>query len=221
MPTSDELAAKLERTRALMDERGVAALWLRRVENVGWITGGVDVAVDTASAFGVASVVITRDTCELWTDTIEAPRLRAEDRLEERGFTFHVAPWHAPGERPVGDPLGVDDPLPGAVDLTRPLTALRTRLLPVEQERFRTLAVNGADALCSRVTLLFPLFRSVASTGGRSSGDGKYHTTASSNCCTPLLRSEEPHSTGTTLPAIVERRNDARSTSADNSGFSK
>ncbi len=147
MPTSDELAAKLERTRALMDERGVAALWLRRVENVGWITGGVDVAVDTASAFGVASVVITRDTCELWTDTIEAPRLRAEDRLEERGFTFHVAPWHAPGERPVGDPLGVDDPLPGAVDLTRPLTALRTRLLPVEQERFRTLAVNCADAM--------------------------------------------------------------------------
>lgn len=147
MPTTDELATKLARVRALMDEHGVATLWLRRVENVGWITGGVDVAVNTAAAFGVASVVITRDACTLWTDTIEAPRLRAEDRLEERGFAFHVAPWYAPGERPPGDPLAVDAPLPGAVDLSGPLTALRARLLPVEQDRFRTLAVNCADAM--------------------------------------------------------------------------
>lgn len=147
MPVSDELSTKLERVRTLMDERGVAALWLRRVENVAWITGGVDVAVNIAAALGVASIVITRDTCALWTDTIEAPRLRAEDRLEERGFAFHVSPWYEPGQRPPGDPLGVDFPLPGAVDLTGALTRVRTRLLPVEQDRFRTLAINCAEAM--------------------------------------------------------------------------
>lgn len=147
MAVSDELSTKLERVRALMDERGVTTLWLRRVENVAWITSGVDVAVNTAAALGVASVVITRATCELWTDTIEAPRLRAEDRLEERGFAFHVSPWYEPGQRPSGDPLGVDFPLPGAVDLTGALTRVRTRLLPIEQDRFRTLAVNCAEAM--------------------------------------------------------------------------
>ncbi len=109
MPVSNELSTKLERVRTLMDERGIATLWLRRVENVAWMTGGVNVAVNTAAALGVASVVITRNACELWTDTIEAPRLRAEDRLEERGFAFHVSPWYEPGQRPPGDPLGVDD----------------------------------------------------------------------------------------------------------------
>lgn len=156
MPTPDELETKLERVRALMDERGVAAVWLRRVENVSWITGGVDVAVNTASEFGVCSVVITRDTCELWTDTIEAPRLRAEDKLEERGFTFHVTPWYEATPRPQAEPLGVDGPLPGAVDLSGPLTVLRARLLPVEQERFRTLSINCAEAMQRAINRISP-----------------------------------------------------------------
>jgi len=147
VPVPDELSTKLERVRALMEARGVAALWLRRVENVAWITGGVDIAVNTADAFGVASVVVTRDTCELWTNTIEAPRLRAEDHLHERGFTFRVTPWYLPGEQPPGAPLGVDFPTPGADDLTGALAALRTRLLPVEQARFRTMAINCAEAM--------------------------------------------------------------------------
>lgn len=156
MPTPDELANKLERVRAMMDERGVTAVWLRRVENVSWITGGVNVVVDATSPYAVASVVITRDTCELWASAIEAPRLRAEDRLEERGFTFHVFPWHEPAPRPQGEPLGADDALPGAVDLTGPLTALRTRLLPVEQDRFRELAVNCAEAMQRTIHRISP-----------------------------------------------------------------
>src|SRR5690606_41494710 len=106
MSIPDELATKLERVRALMDERGVAAVWLRRVENVSWITGGVDVAVNTASEFGVCSGVITRDPCELWTDTIEAPRLRPEDKLEEPALTFHVTPRTAAARSHPAGPEG-------------------------------------------------------------------------------------------------------------------
>lgn len=156
MISSLELETKLARLRALMEEQGVDTLWLRRVENVSWITGGAEVAIDIASPFGAASVVVTRDRCELWTTTIEAPRLRAEDRLDTRGFALRIDPWHAPAERPAGAALGVDFPLPDARDLTGALTRLRARLLPAEQDRFRTLAVNCAEAMQRAANRLTP-----------------------------------------------------------------
>src|SRR5579862_5202758 len=55
---------------------------------------------------------------------------------------------------------------------------------------------NGALSSAGRVTVSFdPIF--VHSTGGMSSGDGRYETTASSRGCTPLFLKADPHSTGT------------------------
>jgi Xaa-Pro aminopeptidase len=144
---SAEIQTKLDRVRALMDTHHVDTLWLRRVENVAWITGGIDVAINTADILGVASVVITANTCTVWTNTIEAPRLQNEDRIEERGLALHVVPWEAPPETPPGRALGVDFPMPGAADLTGDLIQLRVRLLPVEQDRFRQLGHGCAEAM--------------------------------------------------------------------------
>jgi Xaa-Pro aminopeptidase len=142
-----ELRTKLERVRALMDAHGVGTLWLRRADNVAWLTGGVDVAVNMADSFGVASLVVTKNDCTIWTTTIEAPRLRNEDHVEERGLTVKALPWEGPGEIPIGSSLGVDAALEGAKDLSTELRALRMRLLPVEMARYRRLGKICADAI--------------------------------------------------------------------------
>ncbi len=147
MTIQDEVQTKLAQVRALMEQGGIGAVWLRTVNNVAWITGGVDVAVNTAASVGAASVVITATHAVIWTNSIEGPRLRAEDHVEERGFELRVTPWE--GRQPVefGSTLGADVPLVGARDLVRELGLLRARLLPVEVERFRVLGADCAAAL--------------------------------------------------------------------------
>jgi len=151
-----EIQTKLERVRALMDARQVDTLWLRTVDNVAWITGGVDTAVNTASTLGVASVVITQHDCTVWTNTIEAPRLGLEDQIEARGFKIFATPWEQSAGIPPGQSLGVDYPLSGAMDLGGDLTRLRVRLLPVEQERFRQLGISCAEAMHRAINRVHP-----------------------------------------------------------------
>jgi len=156
MDYATEVQTKLELVRDLMAAHNLDTLWLRRVEDVSWITGGIDVAVNTAAAIGVATVVITPDTCEMWTNTIEAPRLQAEDQVRERGFELRVTPWHEAEPSPQSAALGVDFPLPGAHDLSGELALLRATLLPVEQERFRDLGRRCADAMQAAIGRVQP-----------------------------------------------------------------
>lgn len=153
MDYATEVQTKLDRARQLMAAHGLDALWLRTVNNVAWITGGVDVAVNTADAVGVATVLITADTAQILTNTIEAPRLMNEDRVEDRGFEVVAAPWYEGGGQAEGT-LGVDLAASGATDLSREIGLLRARLLPVEVERFRDLGracANAMEAAIGRV----------------------------------------------------------------------
>jgi antitoxin VapB len=147
MDYTSEVQTKLARARALMKEQGVTALWLQRSDNVAWITGGVDVAVNVADVIGVASVVITEDRAVMHTTTIEAPRLKAEDMVEARGFELRATPWEEPSAVGIGGTLGVDFPMPNAIDLSAELRLLRAKLLPVEVERFRRLGRTCAEIM--------------------------------------------------------------------------
>lgn len=130
-----------------MKEQKIGALWLRRVDNVAWITGGLDTAVNTADVLGIASIVITPTGATLWTNTIEAPRVRGEDHIEERGFEVRFSPWEKPLPVEIGSTLGTDFPIPDAKDLSAELTQLRAHLMPVEVERFRSLGKSCAEAM--------------------------------------------------------------------------
>jgi antitoxin VapB len=152
----EEIQTKLGRVRALMDQRKLDAVWLRRVENVVWITAGIDVAVNLTAAAGIASVVITPDKAIMLTNTIEAPRLRTEDRVEELGFELHVSPWESQEETPKSAALGVDLPQVGAVDMTWELTLIRQRLLSPEQDRFRDLSISCAEAMHRAINRVTP-----------------------------------------------------------------
>ncbi len=156
MSIAEEVQTKLERVRGLLRERHVGALWLRSASSVAWITGGVDVAVNTADSVGVASVVITEREATLWTNTIEAPRLQAEDAVEARGLTLRATPWYEPQGVELGTTLATDIPLEGAQHWARELAMLRARLLPSEVTRFRTLARDAAEAMQQAILRVRP-----------------------------------------------------------------
>jgi antitoxin VapB len=151
-----EVQTKLDRARQLMHEQQVGALWLRRADNVAWITGGVDTAVNTAEVLGVASVVITPQEATVWTNTIEAPRLINEDKIEDRGFKVRYAPWEKPLPIELGSTLATDFPLQDAKLVSGELQRVRSRLLPVEIARFRELGQLCAEAMDSSISLTSP-----------------------------------------------------------------
>src|SRR5215210_3243575 len=77
--------------RELMGERGVGALVLSSPANFAWYTGGADNRVDHGDPVGVASVLITTDDAYIFTNNIEAPRMR-EEQTPEMQVVEH--PWH-------------------------------------------------------------------------------------------------------------------------------
>ncbi|MBN1681842.1 MAG: M24 family metallopeptidase [Anaerolineae bacterium] len=156
MDYTTEVQTKLERLRAIMDQYEVGAVWLRQVNSVAWITGGIDTAVNVADTAGIASVVVTANTAAMWTNTIEAPRLRAEDHVEERGFELRVTPWEQAQGVEINGTLGVDIGLDGTKDLSGAIAGLRARLLPVEQERFRKLSTSCAEAMHHAINRVRP-----------------------------------------------------------------
>lgn len=156
MDFTQEVQNKLERARALMQQHRVETLWLRTVNNVSWITGGVDTAINTADNEGIASVVITADRATIWTNSIEAPRLRNEDHVEDRGFELRSAPWHGPLPLELDSALACDVPYTGAKDLGGELAVLRAQLLLVEIERFRTLGSICAEGMQRAINRVKP-----------------------------------------------------------------
>ena len=70
-------------------------------------------------------------------------------------------------------------------------------------------AASGSSSLARRDAgrgSSSPLTISTPSTGGTSSGEGRYSMTASSSGCTPLFLNDEPHSTGVNSIASVALR---------------
>jgi len=148
---TEELYIKQSRVRALLRREGLDALLLRRVSSFAWITGGAAGYVTTNCEIGPSSILITPDAKYVITDTIEAPRLREEEKLEEKGFILHIAPWYesqdAIEQLTSGLRVGCDGPYPGMVDLAASVSSLRRSLLRQEVVRFRVLGRACGSAL--------------------------------------------------------------------------
>jgi Xaa-Pro aminopeptidase len=139
----------MSRLRELMARRGVEAVVLRRPENFAWHTGGGNSRVEYAAPLGAADVVVTPQREWVLTSTIEGPRMRAE---EAPGFEVVEYPWEqgpdAALRELVGDvALGADIELPGAVDLSDEISALRRVLDPDAVERLRSIGADLSTAL--------------------------------------------------------------------------
>lgn len=134
-----------DKLREVMERRGLGALLLRRSNDFAWYTGGADNRVDHTSPLGVADILVTLDAEYVFTNNIEAPRMRDE---QTPGFEIVEHPWYEDEavalREAIGDaPLGTDFPLDGASDVSEEISSLRHVLDPDAVERYRQV---GADA---------------------------------------------------------------------------
>jgi len=155
-----EFSQKQDHIQALLAERKLDALLLRRVSSFAWSTCGAASYVNTAATNGEATLLITSSGRYLITNNIEATRLEQEEKLAAQGWEFRVVPWHEAqntvAELTRGLRLGADGPLPGATDLSGDMARLRANLTPEEGERFRALGRLCAEAMESAVRAVRP-----------------------------------------------------------------
>lgn len=159
-PEPGEIHDKVGRLRALMRDRTLDGIVLRRVSSVGWATGGATSAINTATDFGVGELLVTATSRYLATTNIEAPRFEHEDGLVAQGWEPLVGPWYGANQayeaRLKGLRLGADAPVAGAVDLSTEIARMRANLLPAEAARFRELSRRCAGAITAAMRRIEP-----------------------------------------------------------------
>jgi antitoxin VapB len=158
--SGDEFSQKQARILALLAERKLDALLLRRVSSFAWATCGARSHVNMASTTGVASLLITPTGLHLIADNLDAPRLREEEGLREQGWKFHVRHWYQRDEAlqrlTRGLRLGADGAFHNAVDLSADLALLRSRLTPQEVQRMRLVSQLTSRAVTQAALTIHP-----------------------------------------------------------------
>ena len=147
-----------QRLEELMNRPGLGALLLRRSANFAWYTGGADSRVDHASPFGVADILVTHDAEYVFTNNIEAPRMR-EEQTPDLEVVEHA--WHEDEasalREVVGDvSLGADFPLDGALDVSDEVAPLRYVLDRDAIERYEQVGADAAAAVAEAARSLEP-----------------------------------------------------------------
>ncbi len=164
--TDSELAVKRGRLLAVMKAAGLEQLVLRRPANVAWYSGGGRTHILAAQDVGVAAVVVGPDRDRVFAPVNEAPRLQAEE-LGRLDAAWEVWPWDtdlAP-RLPSGPGVGADGGLPAAVDVSAAVERARRSLLPVEVDRYRSVAADAAAAMTDACAALSPELTEYAAAG--------------------------------------------------------
>ena len=155
-----ELNLKLDRIKDLLAKYGVNAVLLQRSSTFAWATCGGSSYINTATDYGVGSLLITPTGRYLITNNIEAPRFKQEEHLAAQGWEFKLAPWYetndAVGKLTRGLKLAADSPYPGAIDLSNDISHLRADLTPEEGARFRELGRLCAGAMDTAIRAVRP-----------------------------------------------------------------
>jgi Xaa-Pro aminopeptidase len=151
-----------------MKENGYRTLILRRTASLAWITSGATTYVNTANGEGPVTAIITSDRRILLTNTIEGPRLVADEHLEESGWEIITAPWYE-GAPSISTITGLqqDDKVTAAdvpfalgngtaANKGAAISRLRSVLLPVEQDRFQRLGAECAEVMHTAATAVQP-----------------------------------------------------------------
>jgi Xaa-Pro aminopeptidase len=149
-----QVAARLALLRGALEQSGAGALRLRGADWFAWATAGGSNSVPPGLDCAAAELLVTRDEACVLTDAVEAARLRDEELPP--GFTFHVGPWAEPELREhyvlaacAGRALLSDRPQCDEQALPPGLRLRRLVLGPAEQERYRMLGLEAAQALTS------------------------------------------------------------------------
>jgi Xaa-Pro dipeptidase len=146
-----EIAIKIERLQAFMQQKQIAGVLLTQVRNFEWLTGGVgDSQIGRASEFGLASLLLTKDGRKfLVAAHSEIPRLM-EDGLDGLRYTPVETPWYEK-QPDLGKLLGISGIIGSDVSCegctTFNIAPLRYQLSPTEVLKYRWLGRECAQAV--------------------------------------------------------------------------
>ncbi|MEP7287951.1 MAG: M24 family metallopeptidase [Chloroflexota bacterium] len=156
---ASEVQSKLEQLRKRMAARQLDAVLLNQIPNAAWITAGAATYVNEAADGGASSILVTPDRAYVLTDTIEGPRLRQEEHLEDLGFEFVTDPWFARGEvsnaLTQGKRVGQDSAA-AADDVSLDLRDLRTVFMPQEIARLRRIGALASEVVNEAIRAVRP-----------------------------------------------------------------
>jgi len=149
----------VQKVERLMDELHLDGVLLSRRENFSWITSGKYNHILNTTEIGVASILLTREKKFVITSNIEIGRLMDEE-LDGSEYSPLVMPWFEGSEETYIHEItgslriGSDVPRPGMDNILANLIELRSQLSVEEQERYRSMAREAADAVetvCRRI----------------------------------------------------------------------
>ena len=151
---------KIEIIRTWMAGQHIDGLYLQTAASFAWATCGAASYINTASTYGLGSLLITPNHKYLITTNIEAPRLEKEEKLSEQSWESQLSPWYETSNKVAdlshGLKMASDAPFPGAKDLSSDLARLRANLTPEEGQRFQELGKLCAEAMQSAVQFVRP-----------------------------------------------------------------
>jgi len=141
-----EVMEKLGRLQALLKERDLDAIILKKGANVAWAIGG-RAHVPTTLELACMDLVISHEGIEVITNKIEAERLIAEELSGIERVT--VINWFEgrDAQLPQGERVGIDGPDPLRVNLSTEIETLRRDLNDDEIARLRQVSIDSAIAL--------------------------------------------------------------------------
>ncbi len=137
-----EVENKIRMVRELLEQKGLAGIYLKRQHNFAWLTAGGHNHVGIATEMGVAGLLITARDVFAVCNSIEAPRMAQEEGIEDLGIRIRSYPWYDERERETveelcgGGSVGSDASLPQSEDISGAIAPLRWSLGEDEAERF-------------------------------------------------------------------------------------
>ena len=126
---------RMQPLRALMKEKGLDSLVLRRNPNLAWAIAGrahVPTTIDAACF----DLIITNNSLTAVTNSIEAPRLVAEEFPQE--IDVKIINWWQGRDQllPTGPQVGSDQPGADRIDVGTDVEIIRASLIESDVARF-------------------------------------------------------------------------------------
>jgi antitoxin VapB len=142
----EEQREKHNRITALLTQRDLDAVVLKKAANVAWIIGG-RAHIPTTLELSCMDVVVYRDRIVVVTNKIEAPRLQAEELSGNEELV--VINWFEgrEGQLPKGLRIGVDGSESERINLQIEVEQLRRNLNEFEIKRLKEIGVDASEAL--------------------------------------------------------------------------
>jgi antitoxin VapB len=137
---------RMQPLRALMKEKGLDSLVLRRNPNLAWAIAGrahVPTTIDAACF----DLIITNNSLTAVTNSIEAPRLVAEEFPQE--IDVKIINWWQGRDQllPTGPQVGCDQPGADRIDIGTDVEIIRASLIESDVARFKEICIDAAVAL--------------------------------------------------------------------------